>query len=105
MKEKKITEVMNEYKPNNDIWSDDEEYMYQLKMALDSLQPADKIIFVMYCEMGSLRKVGKELGVSHTIIYKHIQKIKKEIYDYIKINFACSNNLLLNRFKRLYNFN
>lgn len=101
----KIMDVMSEYKANEDMFSDEEEYIYQLKKALDALNPADKIIMLMYCENGSLRETGKELGVSHTIVYKQIQKIRQQMYDYIKVNFDGNNSLLLNRFKRLYNFN
>lgn len=96
---------MNDYCPNEDIFSEDEEYIYQLKKAVEALPQADKIIFVMYCESGSLRKVGKELGLSHTIIYKEITRIKKMIYDFVRTNFNNSNGLLLDRFKRCCNIN
>lgn len=100
----KITELINDYRVDEDLFTDDEDYMIQLKKALNNLSDADKIIFVMYCESGSLRKVGKELGVSHTIVYKQVQRIKKQMYDYIKLNFNGNNNLLLDRFKRICNF-
>lgn len=101
----KIMEVMNEYAPNEDMFSDEEEYMYQLKKALEALQPADKIIMLMYCESGSLRETGKELGVSHTIVYKQIQKIRQQMYDYIRVNFPDNCDMLLDRFKRYCNIN
>ena len=98
-----ITEIMNEYKPNLDICSENDDEMLLIKNAIDNLTNSDKIIFIMYCELGSLRKVGKELGVSHTIIYKEITKIKNKIYDYIKNVTVSNNNLLLDRFKRCNN--
>ena len=101
----RILEVMNEYAPNEDIMSDEDESVYQLKKALEALQPADKIIMLIYCENGSLRQTGRDLGVSHTIIYKQIQRIKKEMYEYIKINFPHNNCVLLNRFERCCNIN
>lgn len=100
-----IVEIMNEYKPNCDIWTEDGTMMFQLKTALEALPPADKIIMLIYCECGSLRDAGKELGVSHTIIYKQIQKIKRQIYDYIKVNFDGNNSKLLDRFERCCKFN
>lgn len=102
---KKIAEIMIEYEPDESIFSNDEEYMYMLKKALQALNPADRIIMLMYCENGSLRQTGKELGVSHTIIYKQIQKIRQQMYDYIKANSTDSNSMLLNRFKRYCNIN
>ena len=97
-------EMMNELLPSDDIMTDDEDWMIQLKTALDSLNPADKIIMLMYIQCGSLRDVANELNVSHTIIYKQIRKIKKQMYDYIKINYIGNNSVLLDRFKRCCNF-
>lgn len=98
-----ITKIIEDYKPNETIFSEDDNDVYTLKKALESLEPSDKIIFVMYCENGSLRKVGKQLGVSHTIIYKQIQRIKKQIYDYVKLNRNNDNCLLLDRLERVCN--
>ena len=97
---KNIQELTIDYQPNEDIFSDDDEEMYQLKCALNALPPAEKIIMLIYCEEGSLRRTGKMLGVSHTIIYKQIKKIKKQMYDYIKLTYGDSNSLLLSRFER-----
>lgn len=79
-----LPKIMNEYKPDNSIWRDYDDDILILKEALNNLSDSDRIIFVMYAEYGSLRKVGKELGVSHSIIYKNIMRIKRQIYDYIK---------------------
>lgn len=93
---------MEDYKPDYSIWREDDEDMLMLKMALDSLEDSDRIIFILYAEWGSLRKVGKKLGVSHSIIYKNISRIKRQIYDYIKANCDNGNCLLLDRFKRIF---
>lgn len=94
---------MEDYKPDYSIWREDNDDMLLLKEALANIDDADRIIFVLYCEWGSLRKVGKKLGVSHSIIYKNISRIKRQIYDYIKANCNNSNCLLLDRFVRLFN--
>lgn len=98
-----LKNVMEDYKPDYSIWREDDEDMMLLKRALDSLEDSDRIIFVLYAEWGSLRKVGKKLGVSHSIIYKNISRIKRELYDFIKANCTDSNSLLLDRFIRLFN--
>lgn len=97
-----LKNVMEDYKPDYSIWREDDEDMLMLKMALDSLEDSDRIIFVLYAEWGSLRKVGKKLGVSHSIIYKNISRIKRQIYDYIKANCDNGNSVLLDRFVRLF---
>lgn len=82
--------VMDSYKPDESIWREYNDDILMLKRAMNNLSDADRIIFVMYCEYGSLRKVGKKLGVSHSIIYKNITRIKNQMYDYIKAN--CNND-------------
>lgn len=96
-----LKKVMEDYKPDETIWREDSDDMLMLKKALDSLDESDRIIFVLYAEWGSLRKVGKKLGVSHSIIYKNISRIKRQIYDYIKANCTDGDSVLLDRFVRL----
>lgn len=81
-----IKELMDDYKPDYSIWSEDDELMTKLKTAVQRLPDADRIIFILYCESGSLREVGKKLGVSHTTVYKEIKKIKKRIFDDIGLD-------------------
>lgn len=96
---KNLNRVMDDYKPDESIWREYDDDMLLLKQAMDSLEDADRIIFVLYAEYGSLRKVGKRLGVSHSIIYKNISRIKRQMYDYIKTNCTDSNSVLLSRFE------
>lgn len=90
---------MEDYKPDEDIMREYDDTMLYLKKALSNLDDADRIIFILYAEYGSLRKVGKQLGVSHSIIYKNISRIKKEIYDYIKVNCPDCDSVFLDRLK------
>lgn len=72
---------MNDYQPNYSIFSEDNNTILRIKEAIAKLSEADRIIFILYCETGSLRKVGKMLGVSHTTIYKQIKLIKEHILN------------------------
>lgn len=75
--------MIKDYEPPvEDIWTEEEDEMIMLKKAVQSLSPADRIIFLLYAEYGSLRQVGKELGVSHTTIYKQINLIKAQIREW-----------------------
>ncbi|MEF2919933.1 MAG: helix-turn-helix domain-containing protein [Acutalibacteraceae bacterium] len=75
--------MIKDYEPPvEDIWTEEEDEMIMLKKAVQSLSPADRIIFLLYAEYGSLRQVGKELGVSHTTIYKQINLIKTQIREW-----------------------
>jgi DNA-directed RNA polymerase specialized sigma subunit len=96
-----LNKVMESYKPDESIWREYNDDMLLLKRAMNSLSDADRIIFVLYCEYGSLRKVGKQLGVSHSIIYKNISRIKQQIYDFVRTNSDNCNSGLLDRFVRV----
>ena len=85
-----LNRIMNDYKPNYDIFREDDDKMTQLKESVMKLADADRIIFIMYCELGSLRKVGKMLGISHTSAYKVIKKIKENILN--DIGYSTDNN-------------
>lgn len=84
--------MIEDYKPNDDLFSEEDSEITMLKHAVEKLNPADKIIFLMYCEIGSLRKVGKELGVSAGTIFKEIRRIKELIKEWCNNNYP-NNNL------------
>lgn len=80
--------IIKDYEPPKlDIWTDEDEDMIMLKQAVQALEPADKIIFLLYSEYGSLRKVAKELNLSVTPIYKQIKIIKEKIKDWCNNNY------------------
>lgn len=94
-----LKRVMEDYIPDESIWREYDDDILWIKRAMEELSDADRIIFVLYAEYGSLRKVGKILGVSHSIIYKNIRRIKEQIYDYIKSNDVNGDSMLLDRFE------
>ena len=77
---------MEDYEPDETIWREYSDDILNIKQAMDSLSDADRIIFALYCEYGSLRKVGKKLGVSHSIIYKNVRRIKLQMLEWLKDN-------------------
>lgn len=81
-----LNKVMEDYRPDESIWREYDDELLWVKRAMDELSDADRIIFVLYCEYGSLRKVGKRLGCSHSIIYKNIRRIKLQMLDWLKNN-------------------
>ena len=89
---------MEDYVPDESIWRDYDDTTLWLKRAMNELEDADRIIFMLYCEYGSLRKVGKRLGCSHSIIYKNIRRIKLLMLEWLKLN--CDDNKLITRFEK-----
>lgn len=86
MQRMNIEEIMSEYLPNYNIDGDDE-YMMIYKEAVLNLPPADRIIFLLYSEFASYRRVGKILGVSHTIVYQQMKLIRQQIKEWVKLKY------------------
>lgn len=87
-----MRKLMEEYKPNYDIFCEDGELVTHIKEEVQKLSEPDRIIFIMYCEMGSLREVAKKLGVSHTTIFKFIKNIKQRILKDIEYDIRTVND-------------
>ena len=43
------------------------------------LTPADRTIIILYAELGSYRKLGARLGLSHTTVRKEVMRIRNII--------------------------
>lgn len=75
---KDIKDIKEDLLPVDDIFNNDSDILDRTKRIFASLDEVDKTILILYMELGSLRKVGEELGVSHTLIYKNITRIKEK---------------------------
>lgn len=75
----KLKEIMSDYVFDyEDIFNYDDETS-EIFEKLENLDTGDKIIFVLYCESQSLRKVAKILGVSYSTVRKAINEIKTKL--------------------------
>ena len=88
-----VQKMINEYKPTGDIFDDVDDAIEIYKESVMALPAAERIIFLMYCEKQSLREVAKELGVSHTIIFKEVKKIRGMIKNYVLSNYPNNNEV------------
>lgn len=72
--------IVKEYEYDPDIMNDEDERSLAIKYALTKLPEADKIIWCLYMELQSSRKLGVCLGgVSHSTILKEINRIRQDI--------------------------
>ncbi len=78
---KELKNIMSEYEP--DLLTDTEE-VFNYKKAIQTLQKSDQIIFCLYTELESERKVAELLGVSRSPIHKLIVDIRSQIMDYLE---------------------
>ena len=64
-----------------DIFSSFDDDFRNVVLATNKLPLPDKIILLLYAHFQSQRKVGKILGVSHSIIGKELKRIRQEIFN------------------------
>lgn len=76
--------IVKEYEYDPDVMNDEDERSLAIKMAMTHLTEADRIIWCLYMELESSRKLGQLLGgVSHSTILKEINRIRDEIISHL----------------------
>lgn len=71
-----LPKIIEEYQPNE---YDDTEEMYELKKKIFNLPYPDMVVFILYCDLQSMAKVGKLFSVSAAAIHHRLQKIKQKL--------------------------
>ena len=79
IKPEELRAILADYKYDDDIINDDDDRVREIKKAISKLLEPDRIIFCLYVDIGSSRKLGKILGVSRSTVLKEINRIKLEI--------------------------
>lgn len=78
----KIDELIEDYAPDNTIFSKETPEINKIKNIIyNDLDEVERRIILLYAELGSLRKLGKELGVSASSAWLKIRDIKKKILE------------------------
>lgn len=49
----------------------------------DRLTASDRTIIILYAELGSYRKLGRRLGLSHTTVRKEVLRIRDIVKAYL----------------------
>ena len=82
MTKNEFKNMLEDYAPDDDIFSEEDEDINRLKhIVYDELDEVDKRVLLMYAELGTLEKVGKELGVSRASACLRIKQIRERIKD------------------------
>lgn len=76
-----INNILEDYKPVNDLFSEEDSEINKLKNIIyNNLNEVDRRIILIYAECGSLRTLGKELGVCASTARNKIIEIRNKIY-------------------------
>ncbi len=79
---REFRDIRRDYDFDPSIFNDEEEKIRRVKQVImTEIDPVDRVLFLMYTDCGSLRKLGAHFGVSHTTLAKEIRRIKQEIID------------------------
>ena len=75
-------DIREDYVYNDDIFNPEPERVRRCKEIIaNELAPADRVIITLYAELGSLRKLGRLLGVSHTTAAGEVRRIRNIIFE------------------------
>ena len=76
-----LRKLLREYSDRQEDIMTDTDELLEVYDAINTLNDADKIILYLYAELGSLRAVGRTLGVSYSTARKAVIEIKNKIYE------------------------
>ena len=73
-------QIQGDYAYRPDVFTEDTPQVARAKWCVDNcLTPADRTIIILYAELGSYRKLGARLGLSHTTVRKEVLRIRNII--------------------------
>ena len=73
-----LKKIYEDYEP--DALNDTEE-MYALKEAIKNLPVGDRVMMLLYADLGSIYKVGELLHVHPTTVYSNLKRIKETLKE------------------------
>ena len=79
----RLSLLKEELKPNDSIFCNDSPKIRKLKLIINDMPEDDKALFLLYVEISNYRKVASLLGVSHTLVFKEIRRIKEKYFSEI----------------------
>lgn len=74
-----VQDLLAEYNLDFGMFTNIDERLLNISDKWESLKSTDKIIFILYAEFGSLRKVASILGFSHSTVNKYIKEIREKL--------------------------
>lgn len=75
-----FADIAKDYTYDPSIFNEEPEKIRRAKQVIMlELNPVDRILFLMYLDCGSLRRLGEVFGVSYVTMHKEIKRIKDTI--------------------------
>lgn len=70
-----------EYTASKGVFDEDNARVRRCKDALRRLSDADRRLFILYAESGSVRKMSQMLGVSKSTVQNRVTEIRRKIIE------------------------
>lgn len=75
-------DIRKDYTYDGSVFTQDPERVARLKWIIENrLTQVDQTLIILYADCGSLRDLGKRLGLSHTLVGKEIRRIRALILE------------------------
>lgn len=72
--------IREDYRFDTSIFNAEPDKVARVKEIIDTrLTDVERIIILLYVDCQSYRKLGKRLGISHTLVAQEVRKIKRKI--------------------------
>ena len=74
-------EIAPDYAPDPDaLMNEEDDRVRRLKQVIaDRLDPWERNVIILYADCGSLRQLGKRLGLSHSSVRRVVDDIKQKV--------------------------
>ena len=76
-----VQEIIKEYDFDTDDIFEYDDKLKALSAAIKKLSLHDRIIILLYAHFASQRKVGRVLGVSHSVVGQELKRIRAQIFN------------------------
>ncbi|MCR5071194.1 MAG: sigma-70 region 4 domain-containing protein [Bacteroidales bacterium] len=81
-------DIRQDYAPDFSIFNEEPDKVRRVKEIIATLPKVDRLLFLMYTDCGSLRKLAARLGISYVTLQKEITRIRKTILEAYDPNFT-----------------
>lgn len=81
---RKIEDILEDYKYNDDIFNEENDLINYIKRALNELPQSNKYIMLLYADDASLKKTSERLNISKTPLYNELKRLRKIIIKKIE---------------------
>lgn len=74
-------EIALDYAFDPSIFNDEPDKVARVKKIISELPKVDRLLFLMYVDCGSLRKLAARLSISYVTLQKEITRIRRAILN------------------------